>query len=84
MSDNRKIVSARITTLPKKMFDPMPQVYVKLEDGKEELLFDYYPDEISFTAEEFVGLTVSEAASLKFKKDKSYLISGAYTPGQIK
>jgi hypothetical protein len=75
MSDNRKIASARITAMPEKMFDPMPQVYVKFEDGKEELLFDYYPDEISFTAEEFVGLTVSEAISLKFKKDKGYLSS---------
>lgn len=69
------IVSARITDMPKEMLDPMPQVHVKLEDGTEEFLFEYYPDEISFSPEEFKGLTMSEARHLKFKKDKHYLQS---------
>lgn len=70
-----KIISARITPMPKSFFDPMPQVYVTLEDNKEQFLFDYYPDEISFTPSEFVGLTIDEAKHLKFKKDKAYLQS---------
>jgi len=70
-----KIVSARITAMPKGLFDPMPQVWITYEDGKEEMLFDYYPDEISFTPSEFVGLTRSEGIHLKFKKDKAYLQS---------
>jgi hypothetical protein len=41
------IVSARITALPKTFSDPMPGVYVTMEDGNEHLLFEYYPDEIS-------------------------------------
>ncbi len=41
------IVSARITALPKTFSDPMPEVYVTMEDGNEHLLFEYYPDEIS-------------------------------------
>jgi len=40
-----------------------------------ELLFDYYPDEISFTPDEFIGLTAKEARTLKFEKDKAYLQS---------
>ena len=55
--------------------DPMPQVFVTLEDGKEEFLFEYYPDEISFSPREFIGLTIDEARHLKFKKDKQYLQS---------
>lgn len=70
-----KIVSARITDMPKGYFDPMPQVWVTYEDNKEQMLFEYYPDEISFTPSEFVGLTRSEAIHLKFKKDKAYLQS---------
>ena len=71
-----KIVQARITPLPKQLFDPMPQVFVKLEgDDNEQLLFEYYPDEISFTSTEFIGLTVEEARSLKGKKDREYLTS---------
>jgi len=70
-----KIVSARITDMPKGYFDPMPQVWVTYEDGKEQMLFEFYPDEISFSANEFIGLTRSEAIHLKFKKDKAYLQS---------
>ena len=70
-----KIKSARITEYPKSLFDPMPKVYITLENNIEDFLFEFYPDEISFSQEEFVGLTVEEAKSLKFKKDKAYLQS---------
>jgi hypothetical protein len=70
-----KIISARITAMPKSLFDPMPQVHVTLENGVEEYLFDYYPDEISFSPSEFVGLTKDEAIHLKFVKDKRFLQS---------
>jgi len=70
-----KITSARITDMPKSFFDPMPQVHITMEDGTEHMLFEYYPDEISFSPSEFVGLTITEAIHLKFKKDKNYLQS---------
>jgi hypothetical protein len=69
------IKSARITPLPVKFTDPMPTVFVTLEDGKEHRLFDYYPDELRFSPDEFVGLTVEEAHNLKQKKDVAYLQS---------
>lgn len=68
-----KVISSRITEQPKSLFDPLPQVFVTLENGVEEFLFDYYPDEISFTPNEFVGLTTDECRTLKFKKDKQFL-----------
>ena len=71
----QKIISARITAMPKSFFDPMPQVWVTLENGIEEFLFEFYPDEISFTPQEFVGLTTSEAKTLKYNKDITYLRS---------
>lgn len=70
-----KIVSARITAMPKNFQDPLPKVFATMEDGTEVGLFAYYPDEISFTPEEFVGLTVLEARELKARKDKEYLQS---------
>lgn len=75
MQNAQKIVSARITTMPRSFFDPMPEVHATLEDGGELMLFTYYPDEISFHASEFVGLTVSQANELKRNKDVAYLRS---------
>lgn len=69
------IASASISAMPKTLFDPMPVVSVTLDNGETKELFSYYPDEISFTADEFIGLTVDQARSLKFKKDKQYLVS---------
>lgn len=77
--EKSKIISARITPLPRPMpegmFDSMPEVHVTTEDNREHYLFQYYPDEISFTEKEFVGLTLIDAKGLKFKKDKEYLQS---------
>jgi len=70
-----KIISARITAMPEELFDPMPQVHVTMENGEEQFLFEYYPDEISFVPSEFIGLTIEEGRSLKGKKDREYLLS---------
>jgi hypothetical protein len=72
---NLKVVKCRITDMPKTIFDPMPIVFVTLETGDELNLFSYYPDEISFHPDEFVGLTVAECRGLKGKKDLVYLRS---------
>ena len=72
MSD-LKIQNATITEMPKSMFDPMPEVIVRFKNGVEKKLFSYYPDEISFTENEFIGLTEAQARELKQKKDISYL-----------
>lgn len=46
----------------------------KEEDG-EHFLFDYYQDELTFSTEEFVGLTIAQAQSLFHKKDVACLRS---------
>jgi hypothetical protein len=70
-----KIVSARITEMPKGFFDPMPKVFITFENGQEEFLYEFYPDEIMFKENEFIGLTREEAINLKTKKDLAYLRS---------
>jgi hypothetical protein len=75
MRTDLKIVKARITAQPQSMSDPLPEVWITLEDGRDEKLFHYYPDEISFQPEEFVGLTPSEGRALKLKKDRDFLTS---------
>jgi hypothetical protein len=72
---DQKIVSARITPISRSPFGPLPEVHVTLEDGSEVMLFDYYPDEISFSASEFVGLTEAQGRNLKFQKDVAFLRS---------
>ena len=52
-------------------------VFVKTNETGDEgtLLFTYYPDEISFTTDELIGLTIDKAFELKKQKDLRYLQS---------
>lgn len=74
-----KIIDAIITPMPRPMpegmLDPMPEVVATFEDGSRKTLFSFYPDEVSFQASEFVGLTEQEAHRLFGQKDKAYLRS---------
>ena len=74
-----KIISAIITPMPRPMpegmFDPMPEVIATFEDGSSKSLFSFYPDEVSFRASEFIGLTEAEAKSLLHRKDVAFLQS---------
>jgi hypothetical protein len=75
-TDN-KIISCRITEyprpMPEGMFDPMPQVWVTMEDGSEQKLFEYYPDEIDFEEADFIGLSSDEAFALRRERDISFI-----------
>lgn len=54
------------------------QADVILEDGFYEMAFSYFRDEISFSREELIGLTLEEARDLfdrKIKKAKPHLWS---------
>jgi len=74
-----KITSAIITKMPRPMpegmLDPMPGVIATFEDASSKSLFSFYPDEISFQASEFIGLTEAEAMSLRHRKDVAFLQS---------
>lgn len=71
------IITAQITPLPRPMpegmFDPMPEVIATFDDGSRKSLFTFYPDEVSFTEEDFIGLTEEEAHSLCQDRDTAYL-----------
>ena len=74
-----KILNVIITPMPRPMpqgmLDPMPEVIATFEDGSIKTLFSFYPDEVSFHASEFIGLTEQEARSLFHQKDTAYLRS---------
>ena len=55
--------------LPLRVNDKLPSVKVVLDNGEEHTLFEFYPDEISFTESEFIGLTLDFARRLKYEKD---------------
>jgi hypothetical protein len=61
--------------MPEGMLDPMPQVKAQFDDGSEKTLFEFYPDELSFTENEFIGLTEKQAHELRMKKDIEFLQS---------
>jgi len=62
-------------SMPKGMFDPMPEVVATFEDGSQKTLFAFFPDEVSFQASELIGLTEEEAHTLYQEKDTAYLRS---------
>jgi hypothetical protein len=74
-----KIISATVgpmpRPLPEGLGDPMPSVTATFEDGTVKSLFRFYPDEISFTPAELVGLTEREALELRRRKDVEWLQS---------
>lgn len=71
-----KIVACEIGPYPKSIMDfEMPKVNATFDNGERKDLFSFFPDEISFSAGEFVGLTEDEAYSLHHKKDVAYLRS---------
>lgn len=49
------------------------EIVVTYTDDSVEALFAYYPDELSFSADEFVGLTADEANDLCYERDHNYL-----------
>ena len=75
MTSEPRITKCQIGPYPRSFFDPMPKVAVTFNDGKEETLFTFYPDELSFNESEFIGLTRNEAMSLRHRKDVAYLRS---------
>lgn len=64
----KKIVSCEITRLRY-----VNEVDVMYDDGSVETIAKYYPDELSFNKQEFIGLTRDEAQELKRKRDVAYL-----------
>lgn len=64
----KKIARCEITSLRFKN-----DVHVMYNDGTVEKLFDYYPDELTFTEREFIGLTKVEAIALFRYRDMTYL-----------
>jgi len=73
------IVACTISEYPRPMpsgiNDKMPSVKVRFDNGEEKILFEFYPDEITFDSKEFLGITEKAAIDLKFEKDKQYLQS---------
>jgi hypothetical protein len=67
------VVGATIT--PPQRWGDKAKVTAKMSDGTDGLLFEYFSDEISFTPEELVGLTVKQVCDLVNRKDLAYLQS---------
>ena len=59
--------------MPLSYTDPLPKIYGTLENGKEIFLFEFYPNEIKFTGDEFTGLTVKQAKQ-KYEKLLSFSV----------
>ena len=73
---DRKITDCKISPMPGGFGDPLPKVQVRLGDDNEWTeVFDFFPDELSFSASEFLGLTLAEASERKREKDLAYLQS---------
>lgn len=50
------------------------EVHATFTDGATKKIFTFFDDELSFTEQEFVGLTEEQARNLHTKRDSSYLL----------
>ena len=46
------------------------------ENGDWKLIFTYYPNELTFDSDEFIGLTENEALDLHWQRDLDYFKMG--------
>lgn len=63
--------------IKKSIVDPtvnVVEIWVN-EEPDWQVLFTYYPNELTFFDEEFVGLTVEDALNLRLERDLEYLRS---------
>lgn len=67
----KRIVS---TEFKRNSFYPT-KIVAKFDDNTEEEVIQFFEDELSFSEEELIGLRLSEARELHFKKDQAYLTS---------
>lgn len=63
--------------IKKSIVDPTVNVVeIWLDDDPDwQVLFTYYPNEIKFTDDEFIGLTVEDALNLHWERELEYLRS---------
>lgn len=65
-----------VTFVPAAWDVPSPvDVVATLTDGNTVTLFRYFPDELSFTASDFVGRSIDEARALRHRRDVDWLQS---------
>ena len=67
----QKIVSCKI--LPPAGWGDKAKVMGTFADGTTKLVLDYYHQEVSFSPDEFVGLTEDQAHDLFHRRDVAYL-----------
>ena len=72
-----RIVDVQIGPMPRPkpegFLDHMPRVVAEFDDGSWRELFTFYPDEYTFTLDDFLGLTEDEARLVKHRRDVAYL-----------
>ena len=70
---SEKIIKSARIEQPKSIFDDGAKIYGTYEDGTEEYIVNFYPNEISIYESEVIGKTKDEVIELKCKKDADYL-----------
>jgi hypothetical protein len=66
MAAGSKIVSCEIKQYKK--VENCMRVHAKFDTGEELIALEFYSDEVSFTPDEFVGLTLREAQMLLVRR----------------
>ncbi|WP_148231976.1 hypothetical protein [Deinococcus proteolyticus] len=68
-----KIKSATIP--PRQSFLDMGRVEATFEDGSTAVVLEFYPDEVSYSPQEFIGKTREEVRAMHRAKDRAYFLS---------
>ncbi|ADY27431.1 hypothetical protein Deipr_2306 (plasmid) [Deinococcus proteolyticus MRP] len=53
----------------------MGRVEATFEDGSTAVVLEFYPDEVSYSPQEFIGKTREEVRAMHRAKDRAYFLS---------
>ena len=67
------VVSCEILRPDRKERQYQARVYADLSNGSKEVILSFYEDEVAFTTEELIGLTVAQVNALFHEKDVAYM-----------
>jgi hypothetical protein len=68
-----KIITTEIVFQNVQFLGPVPIIVATFDDGTVEDLFEFFPEEMTFTPAELRGLNKTQALQLKTQKMKAYL-----------
>lgn len=70
-----QIIKPKIVSIKRDVYLGSCTLYAGFDNGKEDKLFSFYIDELTFDESDLIGLTEDEAHQLRHQRDVAFLRS---------